>query len=313
MKTQRRLTFFTAGYAQLATVFPILVAAPRYFAGAISLGGLTQTALAFGQVQSSLSWFVDAYPRIAQWTASVNRLTSFREELDRAERLSASRSTIQVTASHAPELMVEGLQLRLPDQRHLLDHASLRIDAGDRVLVSGPSGAGKSTLFRALAGIWPYGAGTVSTPNGKRVLFLPQRPYLPIATLREVLSYPDRPDGYSQAALGQALRDAGLTHLIDRLNEETNWSLALSGGEQQRIGFARVFLYRPDWLFLDEATSALDEEAEQALYALLRERLRGTTVISVAHRSTVAKFHRRRLTLNPETRSIEEGLVLANP
>jgi len=313
MKTQRRLTFFTAGYGQVATVFPILVAAPRYFAGAISLGGLTQTALSFGQVQSSLSWFVDVYPRIAQWTASVNRLTSFHEELDRAARLSASPSTIQVTPSHVPEFMVEGLQLRLPDQRHILDQASLRIDAGDRVLVSGPSGAGKSTLFRALAGIWPYGSGTVSTPNGKRVLFLPQRPYLPIATLREVLSYPDRPDAYSQAAVVQALRDAGLTHLSDRLDEQANWSLALSGGEQQRIGFARVFLYRPDWLFLDEATSALDEDAEQTLYALLRERLLGTTVISVAHRSTVAKFHRRRLTLNPETRSIEDGLVPADP
>ena len=311
MKTQRRLTFFTAGYGQLATVFPILVAAPRYFAGAISLGGLTQTALAFGQVQSSLSWFVDVYPRIAQWTASVNRLTSFHEELDRAERLSASRSTIQVTPSHTSELKVEDLQLRLPDQRHILNQASLRIGAGDRVLVSGPSGAGKSTLFRALAGIWPYGSGTVATPGGKRILFLPQRPYLPIATLREVLSYPDRPDGYSRSALVQALRDAGLAHLSDRLDEQANWSLALSGGEQQRIGFARVFLYRPDWLFLDEATSALDEDAEQALYALLRERLLGTTVISVAHRSTVAKFHRRRLTINPETRSIEDGALPA--
>jgi putative ATP-binding cassette transporter len=309
MKTQRRLTFFTAGYGQVATVFPILVAAPRYFSGAISLGGLTQTALAFGQVQSSLSWFVDVYPRIAQWTASVNRLTSFHEELDRAQRLSKSPSNIQVTPSHASELMVEGLQLRLPDQRHILHRASLRIAAGDRVLVSGPSGAGKSTLFRALAGIWPYGSGTVSTPNGKRVLFLPQRPYLPIATLREVLGYPDRPERYSQVALVQALRDAGLTHLIERLDEQANWSLALSGGEQQRIGFARVFLYRPDWLFLDEATSALDEDAEQALYTLLRERLLRTTVISVAHRSTVAKFHRRRLTLNPETRSLEDGVL----
>jgi putative ATP-binding cassette transporter len=312
MKTQRRLTSFTAGYAQLATVFPILVAAPRYFAGAISLGGMTQTALAFGQVQSSLSWFVDAYPRIAQWTASVNRLTGFHEELDRAEKLSASRSTIQVTPSHTAALTVEGLQLRLPDQRHILDDASVRINAGERVLVSGPSGAGKSTLFRALAGIWPYGAGTVSTPNGKQILFLPQRPYLPIATLREVLSYPNRPDGYTRTAMVQALHDAGLTHLIDRMDEYANWSLALSGGEQQRIGFARVFLHRPDWLFLDEATSALDEKAEQALYALLRERLHGSTVISVAHRSTVAKFHRRRLTLNPETRTIEESEVAAD-
>jgi putative ATP-binding cassette transporter len=309
MKAQRRLTFFTAGYGQAATVFPILMAAPRYFAGAISLGGLTQTALAFGQVQSSLSWFVDVYPRIAQWTASVNRLTGFHEELTRTRELSTSPAAIRVTSSRAPELVVEGLQLSLPDQRRILDHVSLRIDPGDRVLVSGPSGSGKSTLFRALAGIWPYGSGRVGIPEGKRMLFLPQRPYLPLATLREVLAYPDRPDGHTDAALRQALLDAGLPRLIGHLDEQANWSLALSGGEQQRIGFARAFLYRPDWLFMDEATSALDEETEQALYARLHARLPGVTLISAAHRAAVAKFHRRRLTLNPETRSIEDGVV----
>ena len=309
MKAQRRLTFFTAGYAQLATVFPILVAAPRYFSGAISLGGLTQTALAFGQVQSSLSWFVDAYPRIAQWTASVDRLTEFRAELTRAQRVALSPAALHVTPSPDSTLAVQGMQVCLPDHRSVLDNVSLTVEPGERVLVSGPSGSGKSTLFRALAGIWPYGSGNVSIPNGKRVLFLPQRPYLPIATLREVLSYPDRPDGHSDAALAQALRDARLPSLIDRLDDQGNWSLALSGGEQQRIGFARAFLYQPDWLFLDEATSALDEETEQALYARLRERLPGVAVISVAHRATVAKFHRRRLTLHPDTRSIEEGMI----
>jgi len=176
-------------------------------------------------------------------------------------------------------------------------------------VVSGPSGSGKSTLFRALAGIWPYGSGTVSMPNGTRMLFLPQRPYLPIATLREVLSYPDRPDGHSDAALERALSDARLPHLIGHLDEQANWSLELSGGEQQRIGFARAFVYRPDWLFLDEATSAVDEATEEALYALLQERLPGLTMISIAHRATVAKFHHRRLTLHPETRSIEDGVV----
>lgn len=311
MTTQMRLTFFTAGYGQAALVFPILVAAPRYFSGAIPLGGLTQTALAFGQVQSALSWFVDAYPRIAQWSASVNRLTGFSEALDRAKRLPTTTEALQVRSTPGPVLTVEGLNLRLPDRRSLLDAVSVRIDAGERVLVSGPSGSGKSTLFRALAGIWPYGTGTVEIPEGRRVLFLPQRPYLPIAGLREVLSYPDRPDGHSDAVLRQALTDARLPHLIGRLDEEANWSLELSGGEQQRIGFARVFLYRPDWLFMDEATSALDEETEQVLYALVQERLPGITLISVAHRAVVAKFHRRRLMLHPETRSIEDGLVLA--
>jgi len=257
MKAQRRLTFFSAGYGQAATVFPIIVAAPRYFAGGLSLGGLTQTGLAFGQVQSSLSWFVDAYPRIAQWTASVNRLTGFHEALGRVQQLSKSPGALEVTPSPTSSLIVKDMRLSLPDRRSILDHVSLCIDAGDRVVVSGPSGSGKSTLFRALAGIWPYGSGTVSTPNGKRMLFLPQRPYLPIATLREVLSYPDRPDEHRDAALERALSDARLPHLIGHLDEQANWSLELSGGEQQRIGFARAFVYRPVWLFLDEATSAV--------------------------------------------------------
>jgi putative ATP-binding cassette transporter len=205
---------------------------------------------------------------------------------------------------------VAGLHLRLPDGRSLLDQASLHIAAGERVVVSGPSGAGKSTLFRALAGIWPYGTGTVTLPQG-RILFLPQRPYMPIATLRQVLSYPERAPGHTDAAFRQALLDARLPHLTARLDEEANWALELSGGEQQRIGFARVLLYRPDWLFMDEATSALDEATERALYALIYERLPALTVVSVAHRPGVAAFHRRRLTLHPETRSLEDGRVPA--
>jgi putative ATP-binding cassette transporter len=311
MTTQKRLTFLTAGYSQAAIVFPILVAAPRYFAGAISLGGLTQTAFAFGQVQSALSWFVDAYPRIAQWTASVNRLTGFREALTRAQQLSTASAAIRVASSPVSEVLVNGLSLQLPDGRSLLHGVSLRIGAGERVVVSGRSGSGKSTLFRALAGIWPYGSGTVTLPTDRRVLFLPQRPYLPIAALREVLSYPDRADGHAEPDFRQALSDAGLPHLISRLNEEANWSLELSGGEQQRIGFARVFLYRPDWLFLDEATSALDEEAEQALYGLLQNRLPTMSLISVAHRPAVASFHQRRLTLHPEAQTIEDAWVPA--
>jgi putative ATP-binding cassette transporter len=311
MSTQMRLTFFTAGYNQTAIIFPILVAAPRYFAGAIHLGGLTQTAFAFGQVQSSLSWFVTVYPDIAQWSASVNRLMGFGEALIEAKRLPTSRAGIQVKRTPASDLRVEDMTLRLPDERVILTNVSLRIQAGDRVVVSGPSGSGKSTLFRALSGIWPYGSGTVAIPEGKRVLFLPQKPYLPIATLREVLAYPDQPARHTDEALRQALMDARLPHLVDRLDEEANWSLGLSGGEQQRIGFARVLLYRPDWLFMDEATSSLDEQTEQALYALMRERLPHMTLVSVAHRTGVARFHHHRLTIQPETRSIDESLVAA--
>jgi putative ATP-binding cassette transporter len=309
MKTQKRLTFFTAGYGQIAVIFPILVAAPRYFSGAIQLGGLTQTAIAFGQVQSSLSWFVNVYPDLAQWTASINRLMGFGEALMEAKRLPASRAAIRVASGSGPDLTVEGMNLRLPDERVILDRVSLSIHPGERVVVSGPSGSGKSTLFRALAGIWPYGSGRVLIPEGWRRLFLPQKPYLPIAPLREVLSYPDQPAGHSDEAFRQALVDAQLPHLVHRLDEESNWSLELSGGEQQRIGFARAFLYRPDWLFMDEATSALDEHTEQALYALVRDRLPAVTLVSVAHRAGVARFHRRRLTVRPETRSLDESLV----
>lgn len=311
MKTQKRLTFFTAGYGQAAIVFPILVAAPRYFSGAIHLGGLTQTSIAFGQVQNSLSWFVNVYPSIAQWTASVNRLMGFGEELVESKRLSPAQGAIEVASMPSDELTVEDVSVRLPDQRVILDGVSFSISPGERVVVSGPSGSGKSTLFRALAGIWPYGSGTVSVPNGRRVLFLPQRPYLPIATLREVLCYPDQPDGHSDEELRQALIDARLPELTKRLEEDANWAMQLSGGEQQRVGFARAFLYRPEWLFMDEATSALEEETEQALYALIRERLPQVTLVSVAHRVGVAGFHQRRLTIEPETRSVLDSSLRA--
>jgi vitamin B12/bleomycin/antimicrobial peptide transport system ATP-binding/permease protein len=308
MKTQKRLTFLTAGYSQLAAVFPILVAAPRYFSGAIGLGGLTQTSMAFGQVQSSLSWFVDAYPNIAEWSASVNRLMGFEEELAAARDLQKSPDIIQTVPSAQKDLTVEDLTLRLPDQRKILQDVSFRIGLGDRVVVSGPSGSGKSSLFRALAGIWPYGSGKISMPNDQRVLFLPQKPYLPIASLREVLAYPDQPERHTDEAFRQALVDARLPHLVGRLDEDNNWSLELSGGEQQRIGFARVFLYKPEWLFMDEATSALDEPTEQDLYSLVREKLPKIALVSVAHRAAVGDFHNRRLTIMPETLSLKDSL-----
>jgi putative ATP-binding cassette transporter len=309
MKTQRRLTFFTSAYGQLAVVFPIVVAAPRYFSGQIQLGGLTQTGVAFGQVQGALSWFVSAYPSIAEWTASVDRLIGFGDALAEVKQMGNPSKLIEVVSLPAPDLKVEDLRLELPDGRVILEDVSLTISAGEQVLLSGPSGSGKTTLFRALAGIWPYGKGRIFVPEGRRVLFLPQKPYLPISSLREAVSYPDGPDEHGEESLRRALIDARLPHLVDRLAEEANWSLELSVGEQQRIGFARVLLHRPQWLFMDEATSALDEESEQALYALISERLPGSTRVSIAHRPMVARFHRRCLLLRPEKRSLEDAAI----
>ncbi|HVP27982.1 MAG TPA: ABC transporter ATP-binding protein/permease [Myxococcota bacterium] len=300
MKAQKRLMWFTTGYGQAAVVFPFIMAAPRYFSGAIQLGGLMQTASAFGRVQDALSYLVDSYTDIAEWRAVVERLAGFRHATESA-RSEAVASTGIARAVGAPtRLAIEGLTLKLPDGRPLLQGAHTAFRAGESVLVSGPSGTGKSTFFRALAGIWPFGAGRVEVPEGARTLFLPQKPYLPIATLRDVLLYPGgAAQGVDDATIRATLEAVGLPAFASRLDEDRHWALELSGGEQQRIAFARALLQRPDWLFLDEATSALDEATEGRLYALLRERLPETTVVSIGHRGTLGAYHARRLVFDP--------------
>jgi vitamin B12/bleomycin/antimicrobial peptide transport system ATP-binding/permease protein len=301
MKAQKRLTWFTSGYGQAAVVFPYIMAAPRYFSGAIQLGGLMQTASAFMEVQSSLSYFVDAYTDIAEWRAVVERLAGFREATQRAHDLEDSLTGVYPVEGEASNLSIDGLTLKLPDGRHLLNGAQASLRAGESVLISGPSGTGKSTLFRAIAGIWPFGRGRIALPAAARTLFLPQKPYLPIATLRDIVLYPrGAPNGAGDdATIRATLAAVGLPALATDLDEEANWALRLSGGEQQRIAFARALVQRPDWLFLDEATSALDEPTEGYLYGLLRERLPTTTIVSIGHRSTLAAFHDRRLAIEP--------------
>ena len=260
---------------------------------------MTQTADAFGQVQGSLSWFVDSYTQLAAWKAVVDRLTTFGEAMVEA-KCADQKSAIQSRPQAKPELTLDGVDLNLPDGTPLLRDVSLAIRRGEAVVLRGPSGSGKTTLFRALAGLWPFGSGRIATPPaGSRVLFLPQKPYLPIGTLKDALCYPDPSDPVPDTECREALEACGLWHLSPRLNEAANWSLVLSGGEQQRLGFARALVYRPDWLFLDEATSALDEPAEKHMYALLRQRLERTTVVSIAHRSAVAAFHDRQITVDP--------------
>jgi putative ATP-binding cassette transporter len=298
MRQQKRLTWFTSGYGQAAIIFPILVAAPRYFRGEIPLGALMQTSQAFGQVQDSLSFIITSYTDIAEWRAVVLRLLGFERALARV-RTEAAVEGVRHGTGAAGALTLDRVNLALPGGRSLMEGVSFDIQPGDTTLISGPSGAGKSTLFRAIAGIWPFGRGEIRLPRDGRVLFLPQKPYLPIGTLREVVSYPTPPAGLADGALREALQVVGLPELATRLDETAHWALALSPGEQQRIAFARALVQRPDWLFLDEATSAVDEETEARLYSLLRERLPGTTVVSVGHRSTLRAFHTRRLIVTP--------------
>ena len=299
MRQQKRLTGLTAGYAQAAVIFPFIVAAPRYFRGEILLGGLVQTATAFGQVQHALSFIVSSYTDIAAWRAVVERLVGFEHALSRVRIEAATQDGIRRADGEAAHLAVEGVGLDLPSGQPLVANIDLLLARGDTVLLWGPSGSGKSTLVRAMAGIWPFGRGEIRMPHDARVLFLPQKPYLPIGTLRDVVSYPMPAGGVDDATLREALEAVGLPELAWRLDESSHWALQLSPGEQQRIAFARALVQKPDWLFLDEATSAVDEATEARLYQLMRERLVGTTVFSVGHRGTLLPFHTRRLALQP--------------
>ena len=301
MKRQKLLTFFTVGYSQAAVVFPFVVGAPRYFSGAIQLGGLVQISNAFGQVQGALSWFIDAYTTFASWKATVDRLTGFRKAIFLTQEESRAGTGPTVVADAAiNDLELRDLELGLPTGRVLLSGIDADIERGEHVLIKGPSGSGKSTLFRAIAGIWPFGTGQVKLPREFHPLFLPQRPYFPIGTLRQVVSYPAAIEAFSDSQVRGALAVAGLGHLVDRLDEQHNWAQQLSGGEQQRVAIARALLQRPAWLFLDEATSALDEPSQTRMYELLMEWLKDATIVSIAHSSALAEFHGKLLELKPD-------------
>ena len=299
MKVQKRLTFFTAGYSQIAIIFPFIVAAPRYFAGKVELGELMQINSAFGNVQENFSWFIDAYVTLAAWRATCDRLLSFRQAMtDNEQRPPAIDLQAQGQA-----LKIDELSLDLADGRHLLHDASLQVAPGERLMLSGRSGSGKSTLLRAMGGLWPQGSGVIRLPQ-ERALFLPQKPYLPIGTLRDALSYPQTGDTYPAERYEQVLRTCRLEHLIPKLDEVNHWQRLLSGGEQQRLAFARVLLYRPQWLYMDESTSAMDEEDEAMLYQALIDQLPGLSIVSVGHRSSLARFHPRHV-------RIQEGQLIA--
>jgi len=294
MLKQKQLGWFTSFYAQLAIIFPYIVVSPRFFAGQIPLGQIFQTASAFGQVQGALSWFIGAYTQFASWKATCDRLIGFNASLEQV-RAEAAEVAGERTAAAGESLGIADLALQLPQGSTLLAPTTLEFKPKRDVLISGPSGSGKSTLFRALAGIWPYWKGRIALPRGARMLFLPQKPYLPIGSLKHAVSYPDPASKFTDAEASDALRAVGLAKLAGDLERSENWAQVLSGGEQQRLAFARALLYRPDWLFLDEATASLPEEDQDKLYALLKERLPGTTLVSIGHRETLARYHDERL------------------
>jgi putative ATP-binding cassette transporter len=295
MTRQKKLTFFTTGYAQVSTVFPFVVVSPAYFAGAVQLGGLMQTASAFGSVQNALSFFINTYRTLAEWRAVIERLSGFDRAVEAALAAASVPPKITVARGGGEAIALKDLIVRLPDGAPLVSASGIEFMTGERVLVSGPSGSGKSTLFRSLAGIWPFGAGTVTVPRNARLMMLPQRPYFPIARLAGAVAYPAEPGSYDNARVAEAITAVGLAPLAARIDEEAHWNRMLSLGEQQRLGIARALLHAPDFLFLDEATASLDEAAEAALYKLLEERLKATTIVSIGHRSTLAAFHHRRL------------------
>jgi putative ATP-binding cassette transporter len=298
MSARKRLVGFTAGYEQISTIFPFIVVSPAFFAGTIPLGVLTQTASAFGQVQNAFSFFVNSYAQLAEWRATTQRLIGFEEQVRRAEAL-RMESRIRHEERGNAALSVDGVLLRLPSGVPLVAADDLVIGADESVLLTGRSGSGKSTLFRAIAGIWPFGEGNVVIGSGKKLLVLPQRPYLPFGPLSEALAYPHAPDKSGIKRLAETLRIVGLGHLVGRLEEEAPWPHVLSQGEQQRLSLARALLAEPDVLLLDEATSALDEDSEAALYRLLKTELPHTTLVSIGHRSTLHALHQRRLHLEP--------------
>ncbi|HWV54914.1 ABC transporter ATP-binding protein/permease [Pseudorhodoplanes sp.] len=299
MSRQKKVIFVQQGHAQVAIILPYVVVSPAYFSGAVPLGTLTQTASAFNSVQESLSFFVTFYRSIAEWAAVVDRLSGFNRSLDQAEAMAATSSIAVSSDPGARSVRIENLSVHRPDNKPLLTPTAREFHPREHVLVSGPSGAGKSTLFRAIAGLWPFGSGRVVIPDGARIMVLPQRPYFPETTLANALSYPAS-DAFDDAALTEVLRAVGLPALSMRLHEEAHWNRTLSLGEQQRLGVARALLQAPDYLFLDEATASLDEPSEAKLYGLLQERLKGTTIVSIGHRSTLTGLHDRHVAFEPD-------------
>ena len=294
---QKTLSWFTSFFGQISVPFPYLLLAPAYFFGKATYGTFMQTNQAFSSVQDGLTWFIDQYTSLADYRAIVQRLIGFEEALQLATTESTRKPHIETVVSSGTALVADNLTVTLPTHKPLTAAATFQVRPGERVLLTGRSGSGKTTLLRAFSGIWPFGTGRVEVPKGATLFVLPQRTYLPLGTLREALVYPRTVDAYPNPDVRSALDAVGLGSLEHELDDAGNWSQRLSGGEQQRLGVARVLLAKPDFLFLDEATSALDEASEADIYRTLIEKLPTSAIVSIGHRSTLDLFHSRQLAM----------------
>jgi putative ATP-binding cassette transporter len=297
MRRTKKLTAFTASYSQISIILPYILVAPAYFAEKVQLGGVMQTADAFGTVQSALSFFVSAYRTLAEWQSGVMRLDGFEQAIAHAEALTTKTDIIHVTSTGDAVIALSDLVVTLPNGAPMVETAGLSFRSGERTLFTGPSGSGKSTLFRAIAGIWPFGKGKISIPTKASLMMLPQRPYFPVGPLQDAIAYPAEADQFTAQQIAAAVTAVGLPALATRLDEDGHWNRMLSLGEQQRLGLARALLHEPQYLFLDEATASLDEPSEAGLYRLIEEKLPNTTIVSIGHRSTLDAFHQRNVSL----------------
>jgi putative ATP-binding cassette transporter len=274
--------------------------APAYFAEKVQLGGMMQTASAFSSVQESLSFFITSYRTLAEWQSVVARLDGFERSIAQAAALTTKEHIIHLAADNKGDIALDKLLVDLPNGVPLVSADGFAIHGGERTLLTGPSGSGKSTLFRAIAGIWPFGTGSIAIPDRATLMMLPQRPYFPVGSLRAAIAYPAEAGAFSPEQVRETLVAVGLPKLAERLDEDAHWNRMLSLGEQQRLGIARALLHAPQFLFLDEATASLDEPSEMAMYRLLQERLQSTTIVSIGHRTTLEAFHQRNVRLARE-------------
>lgn len=288
---QKLLLWFTAGFNQVAILLPLMAALPNYFGKVFLLGGLMQTISAFGRVQDSLSYLVTSYTQIAEWRAITLRLTSFLNHLSDSEALAKKADQIDFQHNTNNAITIKNLTINTANNEVLLGSIEEDFLHGQNYVIKGESGIGKSTFIKTLAGVWPYASGTISLPKHNHIMYLPQKPYMPMGTLAEAILFPDKKNPELEKHLEKAMHDCHLSAFISRLQESAHWSEQLSPGEQQRIAFARVLIHKPDWVFLDESTSMLDLANEKHLYNILHERLPQCSIITVAHHASVDDFH----------------------